>query len=259
MTGRLFAQESGGGPQAVLLLHGFGGTHADWAGLLPALAARARTLAFDLPGHGLSLDFPGAGPAKLAAGAVLAEMDARGLARAHVAGHSMGGAVAVLMALSAPERVASLTLLAPGGFGEEINAPLLRRYAAATDAAEIRACLAEMSGPGHEVPQRAVDDRLAARARPGQARMLVEIAAAMTRGDRQGMIPRPMLAGLAMPVSVAWGTEDRVLPATQADGLPPAFRLHRVEGAGHMLIDEAPDLAASLILAAVEQAERESG
>jgi len=226
---------------------------------LPALAARARTLAFDLPGHGLSLDFPGAGPAKLAAGAVLAEMDARSLARAHLAGHSMGGAVAVLMALSAPERVASLTLLAPGGFGEEINAPLLRRYAAATEAADIRACLAEMSGPGHDVPQQAVNMRVAMRALPGQAQKLVEIAAAMTRGDRQGRIPREMLAGLSMPVSVAWGSHDRVLPVSQADDLPPAFRLHRVEGAGHMLIDEAPDLAASLILAAVEQAERESG
>jgi len=93
VTGRLFAQESGGGLQAVLLLHGFGGTHADWAGLLPALAARARTLAFDLPGHGLSLDFPGAGR-RSSPRRRTGEMDARSLARAHLAGHSLGGAVA---------------------------------------------------------------------------------------------------------------------------------------------------------------------
>lgn len=248
---RLYVQESGAGAQAVLLLHGFGGSHADWAGLAPALGREARVLACDLPGHDRSLDYPGAGPAKLAAAAVLAEMAARGISRAHVAGHSMGGAVAVLMALAAPERVASLTLLAPGGFGEEIDAVLLRRYAAATDADEMRACLAGMSGPGHAVPRRVVEARLAMRALPGQAAKLAEIAAAMTRGDRQGMIPRPMLAGLAMPVSLAWGTKDRVLPISQTDGLPPAFRLHRVDGAGHMLIEEAPGLVEDLLLTAL--------
>ncbi|CAM5454053.1 Dihydrolipoyllysine-residue acetyltransferase component of acetoin cleaving system [Aquamicrobium terrae] len=257
MTARLHAQENGAGTQAVLLLHGFGGTHADWAGLVPSLADEARVVAFDLPGHGRSLDYPGAGAAKLAAAGVLADMDARGIGSVHVAGHSMGGAVAVLMALAAPQRMASLTLLAPGGFGEEINAPLLRRYAAATEAADIRACLAEMSGPGHDVPQQAVNMRVAMRALPGQAQKLVEIAAAMTRGDRQGRIPREMLAGLSMPVSVAWGSHDRVLPVSQADDLPPAFRLHRVEGAGHMLIDEAPGLVAGLILAAMERTQGE--
>ena len=248
---RLYVRESGEGQQAMLLLHGFGGSHADWAGLAPALGSEARVLACDLPGHGRSLDYPGAGPAKLAAGAVLAEMAGLGISRAHVAGHSMGGAVAVLMALAAPERVASLTLLAPGGFGEEIDAALLRRYAAATDAAGIRACLAGMSGPGHAVPQRAVEARLAMRALPGQAAKLMEIAAAMTRGDRQGVIPRPMLAALAMPVSLAWGTKDRVLPISQAHGLPPSFRLHRVDGAGHMLIEEAPGLVKDLLLTAL--------
>ncbi|WP_315925656.1 alpha/beta fold hydrolase [Mesorhizobium sp. SP-1A] len=250
-SSRLHAQEAGSGRQALLLLHGFGGSGADWAGLVPRLSEAAHVLVYDLPGHGGSLDHPGSGGARNAARAILADLDARGIEHAHVAGHSMGGAVAALMAIAAPERIASLTLLAPGGFGEEIAATLLRRYAAAAGAEDIRACLAEMSGPGHEVPERSVEERLAARQRPGQTARLVEIASAMTRDGRQGMIPRELLAGLKMPVSVLWGTLDPVLPPGQAADLPPAFRLRRIPGAGHMLIDEAPGAVMETILAAL--------
>ncbi|MDT9126949.1 alpha/beta fold hydrolase, partial [Escherichia coli] len=77
---------------------------------------------------------------------ILANLSGAGLERIHVAGHSMGGAVATLMALMAPNRVISLTLLAPGGSGEAINGTLLRRYAAAGDENELKSCLLAMSG-----------------------------------------------------------------------------------------------------------------
>ncbi|MGT2467378.1 alpha/beta fold hydrolase [Mesorhizobium atlanticum] len=96
------------------------------------LAAEARVLAYDLPGHSHSLQCEGMGGAKPAARAILADLAARQLTKVHLVGHSMGGAVATLMALADSGRVASLTLLAPGGFGPEINAALLRRYAAAS-------------------------------------------------------------------------------------------------------------------------------
>ena len=61
-------------------------------------------------------------------GAISADLAARGLNRVHIAGHSMGGAVAALLAIGEPEHFASVTLFAPGGFGEQIAGPLLRRY-----------------------------------------------------------------------------------------------------------------------------------
>ncbi|MET2830577.1 alpha/beta fold hydrolase [Mesorhizobium shangrilense] len=247
MISSLYAAEQGVGPRVIVLLHGFGGGHDVWRDVTAPLLNGARTLAYDLPGHGLSLDFPGAGPAKVAANAILADLAARGIKRAHIVGHSMGGAVAALMAAAEPARVASLTLLAPGGFGHEINAALLRRFAAAVDKDEIRACLAAMSGP-HQVPaEHTVDVLFEMRGRPGQAARLVEIAAAMTRDDRQGVIPRQWLEALNMPVMVAWGTDDTVLPVTQADDLPSQFHLHHVLEAGHMLVEEAPDLVAEII------------
>jgi pyruvate dehydrogenase E2 component (dihydrolipoamide acetyltransferase) len=247
MTASLFAAEQGVGSKAIVLLHGFGGCHDVWREVISSPAPSAHTLAYDLPGHGLSLDIPAAGPAKVAARAVLADLSERRQKRVHLVGHSMGGAVAALMALAEPDKIASLTLLAPGGLGPEINGPLLRRYAGAADRSEIRACLAAMSGPGTRPLDRTVDALWEMRRRPGQLEKFVEIAAAMTVDDRQGVIPHDRLDGLNMPVMVAWGTDDAVLPFTQADDLPAHFHVHHVLEAGHMLAEEAPDLVAEII------------
>ncbi|KAA3451920.1 alpha/beta hydrolase [Mesorhizobium sp. SARCC-RB16n] len=247
MISSLHAAEQGAGSKTIVLLHGFGGCQHVWREVISSLPTSARTLAYDLPGHGLSLDFPGAGPAKVAARAVLADLTARSVKRVHLVGHSMGGAVAALMALAEPEKVASLTLLAPGGFGAEINGPLLRRFAAARDPSDIRACLLAMSGPLTRPIDHTVDALGDMRGRPGQVERLIEIAAAMTSGDRQGVIPRDRLETLAMPVMVVWGSDDAVLPVTQTDDLPVHFHVHHVLGAGHMLVEEAPGLVATII------------
>lgn len=243
----LFANIQGTGPVTVVLLHGVGGSHAAWADIATQLATEAAIIAYDLPGHGGSLDAESARSPKRMAEAILADLRERGIDRAHIVGHSMGGAVATLIALADPDRVASLTLLAPGGYGEEIDAQLLRRFAAAQDAAEIRACLAAMSGPGHIVPDQVVTDAVAMRARPGQLKKLAEIVAAITKGGRQGVIPADLVAKLTMPVAVAWGVLDGVLPASQADSLPDYFDLHLAPVAGHMLIEEAPGLIVELV------------
>jgi len=243
----LFAAESGAAGPPLVLLHGFGGSHAVWNRIARRASSFARVLAYDLPGHGASLDYPDAGPAKRAARAILADLDARGIARAHVAGHSMGGAIATLMAMADPGRIASLTLAAPGGFGEAINGPLLQRHAAAANAAAIRDCMAAMSGPGHAVGDDAVTASLRMRVRPGQIEKLAEILGFIVRDGSQGMIPRSALAELPMPVTVLWGTQDPVLPVSQAAGLPERFDLRLVPGAGHMLTEEAPDQVFSAI------------
>ncbi|KQZ87047.1 hypothetical protein ASD64_06230 [Mesorhizobium sp. Root157] len=257
MSSPLFASDidaSGGasGASTLVFLHGFGASHAAWNGIVSSFADRARTIAYDLPGHGHSLAFPDAGPPKLAARAILADLAERGIDRVHVVGHSMGGAIAVLIGLMAAERVASLTLLAPGGFGPEINAPLLRRYGAAVEGDEIRACLAAMSGPQAAIADDTVSFYADTRRQRGQSEKLCEIAALITKGERQGEIPRDLIATLPMPVAVMWGTGDPVLPQGQAQGLPPHFTVRIVPGAGHMLMAEALADVVALIRSQVE-------
>ncbi|PBB41702.1 alpha/beta hydrolase [Mesorhizobium sp. WSM3866] len=246
MFNSLHVAESGAGSKTIVFLHGFGACHSIWRDVIAGLTPDVRTLAYDLPGHGNSLECQAAG-VKQAAGVILADLGKRRLGKVHVVGHSMGGAIATLMASADPERVASLTLLAPGGFGPEINGPLLRRYAAAADRDEIRACLAAMSGPQSSPPQHVVEALCGTRKRPGQLRTLVGAAAVITREDRQGVIPSERLETLSMPVMVLWGTDDPVLPVAQAEDLPPHFHLHHVLEAGHMLVEEAPDLIAEAV------------
>src|SRR5574337_242258 len=114
-AGGLFHTDSGpspaGGPLLVLV-HGAGGTHRHWPEEVRALPGR-RVIALDLPGHGGS---PGPAPGTVAglARSVLGLLDALGVPGAVVAGHSMGGAVALTLALEAPARVAGLCLVGTG-------------------------------------------------------------------------------------------------------------------------------------------------
>lgn len=236
---RPYAFIKGNGPKTIVLLHGFGGFHGVWSEIQPGLVSGATVIAYDLPGHNRSLPVSTNGSASVAVKAMMADLQARGIAKAHFVGHSMGGAIAALIGLRAPEVVQSLSLVAPGGFGPEINAPLLRRFGAATNADDVRQCLNEMSAPGHAMLTRYVMALAATRRPAGVHDKLVEIAATITRDGRQGEIPRDMLASLAMPVTVIWGTEDTVLPFSQANDLPTAFQLEVLPGKGHMLMEEA--------------------
>ncbi|MFG3055252.1 alpha/beta fold hydrolase [Kitasatospora sp. NPDC048239] len=97
------------GAPPLLLLHALGERGADWDGVLPQLAPHHRVYALDLRGHGGS-DRPARYGLELMRDDVVAFLDALGLARVDLVGHSMGGVVAYLLAQSHPERVGRLVL-----------------------------------------------------------------------------------------------------------------------------------------------------
>ena len=239
MSEQLYARSKGAGRQAIVLLHGFGGSNMDWNDIQPDLARDGLVLAYDLPGHGRSLEHSAAGNASAMAKAILADLEARGIEKAHVAGFSMGGAVATLMAMRTPDKVASLTLLAPGGFGPEISEALLVGIADPPNADALRDGLSAMGAPDFEMPTKNVAVAAAMRSLPGQAAKLAEIAGKIAKDGKQGEIPRSALAGIALPVTVVWGDADPVLPYAHSTGLPEQFRLVTLPGVGHMLPEEA--------------------
>jgi pyruvate dehydrogenase E2 component (dihydrolipoamide acetyltransferase) len=232
----------------VVLLHGFGGDRQTWLNIQTALAPRKRSIAFDLPGHGEALDWPRIGNAGIAAKAVTQSLETLGLTNVHLVGHSMGGAVAALIALRNPDMVASLTLLAPGGFGPEINHRLLRRYAAATEPEAMEILLEQFFGWEFKLPKFLARTAAESRRRPGAAGTLETIANEIIDGSVQKTLPRNELAELPMPVKVVWGTQDRVLPTRQAHKLPGTVATHIFERVGHMVHLEIPKEVTRLIL-----------
>lgn len=247
MTDRLFAAEAGSGAETIVFLHGFGGWHGVWRYVVERLADRYSTIAYDLPGHGQSLAVPGGGSAKANIAAIFADLDARRRGPVHIVGHSMGGAFAALAAIAEPSRFSSVTLFAPGGFGQEIAGPLLSRYARAVTFRQLWSFVGSMRGAFAVYDDPQLERLAAVRALPGQREALIDIHKRIVRDGRQGVIPRQQLAALSMPVAVAWGTGDAVLPVSQSVGLPPSFRVRLVPGAGHMLPETHPHLCASLI------------
>ncbi|HVF52510.1 MAG TPA: alpha/beta fold hydrolase [Actinomycetota bacterium] len=101
------------GAPPLILLHGLGGTNSSWLTVLPALARRYRVLAIDFPGFGASSKPLGRYTAPWFAKHVFAFMDELGYGSSYVAGNSMGGRVAMEMAMLEPERVRAIACLCP--------------------------------------------------------------------------------------------------------------------------------------------------
>ncbi len=237
----------GKGGTPLVLIHGFGADRLTWSSLAKALSEHRQVIALDLPGHGEAVDWEGTPDASVCAKAVVASLDALGIARATLVGHSLGGAVASLTALRQPERVERLILLAPGGFGAEMNVDLLRRYAAIITIDEARAVLPAFFGSDSEMPSSLPRQTAEQRQKPGVAEKLRAIVEVIAKGEGQGRLPLADLMDLGVPMSLIWGHEDAVLPVAQAIDAPPEIARHLVTGVGHMPHLEVPDLVLRII------------
>jgi aminoacrylate hydrolase len=109
--GALRIEEAGEG-DPLLLISGLNGLAGPWRGIMPALATRFRVIAHDHRGLGGSDAWDGACSVDQIAADVLGLMDALGIARAHIVGHSLGGAVAQALAADHPARVAGVVIYA---------------------------------------------------------------------------------------------------------------------------------------------------
>lgn len=249
MSDRLHCIEAGHASQpTVVLLHGFGAMASCWRDIITAIEGKTHVLAFDLPGHGGSLNYPNAGSGRVAAQAVIAELEFLARGKVHLVGHSMGGAIACSVALARSDLVASLTLLSPGGFGPELNVPLLQDYAAAITPSELLAALAPMSAVGAFISLQTVRNLVAMRSVTGQRELLEFIVGRMARDGKQGVLPLADLAALNVPTALLWGETDMIVPVSQCRTAPTEFSKEILPDTGHMLIEEAPEVVAALIL-----------
>ena len=241
-TGGLFYTDNGAvaaGPPLVLV-HGAGGTHLHWPEELRALSGR-RVLTIDLPGHGRS---PGPAPKTLAgfAGAVRGFLDALGIDAAVVGGHSMGGAIALTMALDAPVRVAGLVLV---GTGAKLRvAPIIL---------QLTADAAALTTAADTVTDACFGPHVTAAVRSAFAAGLIANAPGVVHDDFAACNTFDVMARLGelrMPALVVCGDEDRLTPPKYSAFLAGAIasaRLVRVPAAGHAVMLEAPAVVAHAV------------
>ena len=225
--------QMGEGGTPILFLHGFGGDLNNWMFNQPDLSSGRATYALDLPGHGASSKQVADGSVTGLAKTVLAFMDAVKIDKAHLVGHSLGGAVALKLALDHPGRVASLTLVASAGLGSEINMDYIEGFIGSTGRRDIKPHLEKLFADPSLVNRDMIDDILKFKRLDGVEAALRSVAGASFAGGKQGELLRERLGELKMPVQVIVGSKDQIVPPAHSKGLPGNVKVHEFD-AGHM-------------------------
>jgi pyruvate dehydrogenase E2 component (dihydrolipoamide acetyltransferase) len=233
---RYLALGEGEGPP-IVFIHGFGGDLNNWQFNQEALAENRATYAVDLPGHGGSSKDLGSGHVDVGAlaRAVVDFLDAKNVGKAHLVGHSLGGAVALDLALNHADRVASATLVCSAGLGPEINMAYIDGFMQAKRRKQLEPVLAMLVADPDMVSREMIEDVLKFKRLDGVEAALNRIIDDNFGGGRQALDLTSRLGELTVPVQVIWGRQDQIIPASHAEGLPATVPVHVFDDAGHMV------------------------
>ena len=255
LLSQLVHDRSGAG-EPVVLIHGIGHRRQAWDPIVDRLAERYDVIRLDLAGFGESPAYPDGTPYNMAnACADLAANFAKwGVERPHVVGNSLGGAIA--LELAACGVASSATVLSPAGFFGRVERlwPLvalsLMRLSSRLPDRVLRVVSRSRAGRrmvGHLLyshPERATAESTYADS------LAMKRAAAFFPTIREGLRYDLGTTGIEVPVTVAWGTEDRLLryrqSATARCRLPRAQHVP-LPGCGHVPMIDDPELVASVI------------
>jgi len=243
-----------GSGRPVILIHGVVGSSANWRGNLAALAEEASVYAIDQLNMGGSQRIPGLDASlEATADRVAAFMDAVGIARAEIVGHSHGGAVALMLAARHPERVRSLILFAPANPYSRLDhlliqiysSPLGRLAALAAPYLPVRLQLFAL-GRMYGNPKRIADGSLQGYTDPMRIPGTIRHILAVVGGWFADMatLKTALPWAASVPTLLVWGDQDRAVDPASAMQLQRILwrsELRILRGGGHILFEELPD------------------
>ena len=248
----LVVGEGEGNP--LVLIHGFGGDINIWVFNQETLAAEHTVYALDLPGHGASTKDVGDGDLDSFVGVLADFLDAMEVEKAHLAGHSMGGAIAGAFAKAHPDRVGSLILIASAGLGEEINEEYIEGFIAANRRREMKNTLGMIFANPDLVTRQLVQDVMRFKRLDGVDEALRKVADKVFPDGKQADVPD--LSELSVPILAIWGSEDHIIPVVHSENLPENARVEVLKEAGHMPQMEAAGKVNRLIGEFLEDQEK---
>src|SRR5262249_20790050 len=158
--------------------------------------------------------------------ALAAWLDALKIARAHLVGHSMGGAVSLQLAATKPDLVASATLICPAGLGPDISMEYINGFIEASRGKKLEPGLQKLVANPAPGPRDRMEDVLKFTRIAGVDAALKKMRDALYPGGRRADALRDSLGKRRAPVQVIGGAKDRVIPASHAKGLPADVKVH---------------------------------
>lgn len=246
--------ESGDGGSTVLLIHGFGGDKDNWLFVQQELAAKFRVIALDLPGHGGSSRDVSAF-ASLADFANLCDRfaAATGCEKVHLAAHSFGGAIAIAFALRHPQRVDSLTLIAPAGLGAEVNRSYIDGFVKSRRPRELKQVLQLLFAEPASVTAEMVESIIRYKRLDGVVIALEMLKERFFDDVTEFASLRRQLNEIECRTQILWGEADRIVPFDKAVSESLSATVRILPNAGHMPHLEAFKEIAAAVVQQVEK------
>lgn len=230
----------------LLMIHGFAAEQGSWRPLVQSLGENLPVMAVDLPNHGKSGQHA-VDSLRAMAQLVLQRLDEEGVGAFHVLGHSLGGGVSLALAQLSPDRVRSLTLLAPAGLGPDINEGFIHGLVQADSEASLKKVMGDLFHDPSLLTGSFIATAFQQLQAPGRREALIDLARAIMPQGVQSESMRGVLDLVAAPIKLIWGAEDRIISSTHSKGVPGRVALHVLPEVGHLPQVEASALVAELL------------